>query len=113
MHNEHKTNTKQIMGFFFNLPKHRTFNYQPVFYDERKEALEERRKKIAEEQAAEKAEPEKYVPGKYIRGNFRRNMYENKKSSVNSDLARILRVIGIAMLLVMLLVFADKIFMLF
>lgn len=40
-------------------------------------------------------------------------MYENKKASVNSDLARILRVIAIAMLLVMLLVFADKIFMLF
>jgi len=33
----------------FKLPKHKQFNYQPLYYDERKEQLEERIKRIENE----------------------------------------------------------------
>ena len=53
------------MGFF-QQPKIRKFNYQPVFYDERKEALQN---KI---DAAEREKNREYVPGASIKGSFRR-----------------------------------------
>lgn len=34
---------------FFKIPQHRQFNYQPVYYDEQKEKLEERIKNIEQE----------------------------------------------------------------
>ena len=48
------------MGFF-QQPKIRKFNYQPVFYDERKEAL---KNKI---DAAERERAREYVPGASIK----------------------------------------------
>ena len=59
---------------FFKTPKNRVFNYQPLYYDERKEDLQER---IA--RAREETKSKDYVPGRNIRMNFRRNLYENKR----------------------------------
>jgi len=40
-----------LMGIprFFRIPKHKQFNYRPIYYDERKERLEERVKEIEQE----------------------------------------------------------------
>ena len=70
------------MGLFFNLPKHRVFNYQPVFYDPKKEDLDARIAKAEREKAeAEGKEKEPYVPGEYIKRNFRSNYEKGTKVS--------------------------------
>ena len=37
------------MPRFFRIPQHKQFHYQPIYYDERKERLEERIKDIEQE----------------------------------------------------------------
>lgn len=88
---------------FFRTPKHRVFNYQPLYYDQRKEELEERIARAKEEAQSEtwaaenaqgkakgNAEGQKngttairenphYVPGKNIRQNFRKSVFENRR----------------------------------
>lgn len=92
---------------FFRTPKHRVFNYQPLYYDQRKEELEERIARAKEEAQSEtwaaenaqgkakgnaegQAEGQKngttairenphYVPGKNIRQNFRKSVFENRR----------------------------------
>ena len=53
------------MGFF-QQRQIRKFNYRPVFYDERKEALKNKM------DAAEKENAREYVPGASIKGSFKR-----------------------------------------
>lgn len=94
------------MGFFsfklFNTPKHKVFNYQPVYYDERKEALEE---KIA---AAERRNKGRYVPGESIKGAFTKPRFEVKKSSGMIDkVVRILTIITLAILMLSVLYFTN------
>lgn len=45
----------QIMGMprFFKVPRHKQFHYEPFYYDERKEKLEERIKQIEMEHGIE------------------------------------------------------------
>ena len=38
---------------FFRLPKHKQYNYQPIYYDEQKEKLQERIKDIEKEYGIE------------------------------------------------------------
>lgn len=79
------------MGFgFFYVPKHRTFNYKPVFYDERKEELQERIK------AAEQAKSETYVPGTSIRGSFKKSREVSRKGVKYTPVMRFISVVTIA-----------------
>ncbi|MDD4655705.1 MAG: hypothetical protein WCR61_08575 [Bacteroidales bacterium] len=88
---------------FFKTPKHRVFNYQPLYYDERKEELEERIARAKEEAHSEKwtAENKKldtgkvkenphYIPGKNIRQNFRKSMSENRRRPGSPFIMRII-----------------------
>ena len=59
---------------FFNVPKHRTFNYQPRYYDPKKEAMEERKK-------AAESHNDFHIVGSHIRGKIQKAVYEGRKSS--------------------------------
>ena len=68
---------------FWHIPEHRVFHYEPRYYDERKEKLEELYKKygktmpgeeieaIAREEGLTDETGKRYIPGMYIRGSFR------------------------------------------
>ncbi len=82
---------------FFRTPKHRVFNYQPLYYDERKEALQER---IARAKGESERKNEKYVPGKNIRHNFRKSFYESRKNSSSPAIIRLIVLLSIVVLMV-------------
>ena len=85
-------------GFkFWHIPEHRVFHYEPRYYDERKERLEEIYKKYgktmpgSEIEAMAKKEGlieedtgRRYIPGMHIRGSFRQT-YEEKRLSKEKD----------------------------
>ena len=85
-------------GFkFWHIPEHRVFHYEPRYYDERKERLEEIYKKYgktmpgSEIEAMAKKEGlieedtgRRYIPGRHIRGSFRQT-YEEKRLSKEKD----------------------------
>ena len=95
------------MQFLYKTPKHRVFNYQPLYYDERKERLDNM-KKEAEAEAAQKKE---YVPGANIRGKIKSNVFEykedNGRSRWMSMVIRVLVVLTIALVLYMLIKFSG------
>ena len=93
------------MGFFHQ-PKIRKFNYQPVFYDERKEAL---KNKI---DAAERERAGEYVPGASIKGSFRR-MEVARKEIKYSPFMRFVSILGIAAVLVAAVYMAQLMGLLF
>ncbi|MBE6246316.1 MAG: hypothetical protein IKK19_02285 [Bacteroidales bacterium] len=93
------------MGFFHQ-PKIRKFNYQPVFYDERKEAL---KNKI---DAAERERAGEYVPGASIKGSFRR-MEVARKEIKYTPFMRFLSILGIAAVLVAAVYMAQLMGLLF
>ncbi len=93
------------MGFF-QPPKIRKFNYQPVFYDERKEALQN---KI---DAAEREKNGEYVPGASIRGSFKR-MEVARKDIKYSPLIRYISILGIAAALIAVVYLAQMMGLLF
>lgn len=49
------------MGFIFNIKGPRKFNHQPIYYDQRKEELEKRVKKVEKEMGLSD-DKEEYVP---------------------------------------------------
>ena len=67
-----------IFGMF-KIPQHRKFNYIPIFYDEQKEQLDERIKKIKQELGASN---EEYVCG--IKGKMRSRFQRERKSASRS-----------------------------
>ena len=84
-------------GFkFWHIPEHRVFHYEPRYYDEHKERLEEIYKKYGktmpgkeiEEMARKKGltgeDGRRYIPGMHIRGSFRKT-YEEKRLSSEKD----------------------------
>lgn len=94
------------MGFLnfnlFNTPKHKVFNYQPVYYDERKEALKD---KIA---AAEREKNGTYVPGESIKGAFAKPRFQVKRSSgMVEKIMRILTIVTFAIIMFALLYFTN------
>lgn len=97
------------MGFnlsFFKTPKHRVFNYQPLYYDERKEAMEERYARLHE---GEKGKEREYIPGKFIRGRFRKAVYENRRGASGSViLTRIIVMVTIVILFFVAFYFAKS-----
>ena len=85
-------------GFkFWHIPEHRVFHYEPRFYDERKERLEEIYKKYGKTMPGSEIEAmarkeglieedtgRRYIPGMHIRGSFRQT-YEEKRLSKEKD----------------------------
>ena len=84
-------------GFkFWHIPEHRVFHYEPRYYDERKERLEELYKKYGKTMPGEEIDAmarqegltedtgKRYIPGMHIRGSFRKT-YEEKRLSREKD----------------------------
>ena len=83
-------------GFkFWHIPEHRVFHYEPRYYDERKERLEELYKKYGKTMPGEAIdemarkeglveEEKRYIPGMHIRGSFRAT-YEEKRLSKEKE----------------------------
>ncbi len=77
---------------FFKTPKHRVFNYQPLYYDARKEELRDRIDRAREQ---DKGKDREYIPGKNIRNNFRKAIYENRRSPGSPLVMRIIVLLSI------------------
>lgn len=84
-------------GFkFWHIPEHRVFHYEPRYYDENKERLEEIYKKYGKTMPGKEIEEmarkegltgedgRRYIPGMHIRGSFRKT-YEEKRLSSEKD----------------------------
>jgi hypothetical protein len=70
---------------FFYLPKGRKYNYQPRYYDERKEELERRKRRIDRELGLdEEAQKDVYIPN--IKGQMRKHLKMRKKAKKASTL---------------------------
>jgi hypothetical protein len=92
------------LGFsFFKTPKHRVFNYQPLYYDERKEAMKERLERL---QVEEMAKEGKYIPGKHIRHSMRKNFYHGKSKGNSLFITRLIIFVSLAGLMIMFYYFA-------
>ncbi|MDR1557478.1 MAG: hypothetical protein LBS88_10685 [Tannerellaceae bacterium] len=70
---------------FYNVRKPRQFNYKPLYYDVRKEALEERKRKVKRELGMKVAE-EEYKP--LIKGSFIEGTTHLRKSRLRGDDSR-------------------------
>ncbi len=94
------------MGFsFFNVPKHRTFNYRPVYYDPVKEEFEERIK--AAQERAEAERNKEYKPGSSIRGSFKKSREVSRKDVKYTPLLRFLSVTSMAIFIFALIYIAH------
>ena len=84
-------------GFkFWHIPEHWVFHYEPRYYDEKKERLEEIYKKYGKTMPGKEIEDmarkeglvgedgRRYIPGMHIRGSFRKT-YEEKRLSSEKD----------------------------
>ena len=68
---------------FFKLPKNKQFNYQPLFYNEKKEAREEREKGIAREMGIEIGTGNRsHIAKGSMREYFKRERKERKQSNL-------------------------------
>ncbi len=76
---------------FFKLARPKSFNYKPVFYDEREEELKERVEKVAKDMGIE--QPLDYKP-KLIKGTMRSYMKMSKKTYRHSSV-RVIIIIAI------------------
>ncbi len=85
-------------NFLFRTPKARQFHYDPLFYDARKEAREERIKKIMREVNAT-------GPGDYKPGITRGTLRDYYKTRCRSDRYHTLRLLVIIAILVLLAYF--------
>ena len=72
---------------FFRLAKPKTFNYIPVFYDEREEKLKERVEKVKREMGEEKTKDYKPL---IVRGTMRGYLKKSRSASRYSSLRLIL-----------------------
>lgn len=70
---------------FFKLPKHKDFNYTPLYYDERKEELEKLKNEAAGISFSEKPI--------MMKGFFRDRSKSNRKSALNKSNVRLVAII--------------------
>ncbi len=75
---------------FFKIPQHKKFNYQPLYYDEQKEQLEERIRKIEQEYGIKNGEGNMRTMTK---GSFSRYYSKRNKSQKYSTTRLILIII--------------------
>jgi hypothetical protein len=86
---------------FFYTPRGRKYNYQPRFYDERKEELERRKKRIDRELGLdEESRGDEYVPN--IKGQMRKHLKVRKKARKSSSI-RMVIVLAVLLLITYIL----------
>jgi len=86
---------------FFYLPRGRKYNYQPRYYDERKEDLERRKKRIDRELGLDENTPsDAYIPN--IKGQMRKHLKVRKKARKASSI-RMLVILAFLLLIVYIL----------
>ena len=71
---------------FFKTPQHRQFNYEPLYYDERKEKLQERIKQIEQEYGVKNGK--EYVRS-LTKGSFS-HYYERKRKTKRYSTTRLI-----------------------
>jgi (p)ppGpp synthase/HD superfamily hydrolase len=86
---------------FFKTPKPKQFNYIPRYYDQRKEEMEERKKRIAQELGLDN-NSNNYITN--IKGKMR-HIYQLKKNESRKSNFRILIILIFLMLLLYLMFF--------
>lgn len=89
---------------FFKTPKHRVFHYEPLYYNEQKEKMEERLHEIEREKALKEGrvlESEKYYPGRNIRGKIRNSSEEYKRHAMKSSTRRLVTYISLTILFIL------------
>lgn len=74
---------------FFRIPQHKRFHYEPIYYDERKERLEERIKQIEQEYGIKNGDD--YVPT--IRKGSFSSYYGRKKKASRYSTTRLVIII--------------------
>ncbi len=89
------------MGLFFNVRKPRKFNHQPIYFDSRKEDLQERINKIKREMDIE---PEETTYKPNIKGSFVEQTSHVRKRVDQDDKERSSRTIRLVLALVVLIV---------
>ena len=94
---------------FFNSPKHKVFNYQPLYFDPEKERREQRRAQLLPRTREERL----YYPGRLIRGSFQKALYENRRHAGDNRYVRIVIVLSIVILFIAVIYFADGLRFLF
>jgi hypothetical protein len=82
---------------FFKLAKPKSFNYVPVFYDEREEKLKERIEKAADELGIEQKPTGDYKP-RLARGTMRSYLKKAKKTDRYSSI-RLIVIIAILLII--------------
>lgn len=113
----------------FNTPKHRVFNYKPLYYDPVKEELQERIKaaeeamrkgedldhsaKIHEQAKVEGDNVRRYIPGRNIRGKIQKSVYESRKSSMSPIITRVIIFVSILIMMLAVYFLADKLALFF
>lgn len=86
----------------FRTPRHKVFNYQPLYYNERKEALDEKLEKARRKEAGE------HIPGENIRGAFSNRMGFNVQRSRSKDATRRMLTLIALVVFMMALVYIAK-----
>ncbi len=80
---------------FSKLPKHNRFNYSPLYYDKRKEELENKIKTAKQQkELQEKGEYKPEIKGKFVR-KFDRGVIKKHNKSANVRLAIIIGFLGV------------------
>lgn len=113
----------------FNTPKHRVFNYKPLYYDQAKEELQERIKAaeeakrtgegydrsayIHEHPEVEGENVRRYIPGRNIRGKIQKSVYENRKSSLSPLITRVIIFVSIIVMMLAVYFLADRLSLFF
>lgn len=81
----------------FKTTRHKVFNYQPLYYDERKEALDEKIEKARRKERGE------YVPGASIKGAFSANRkirYDVKRSKSRDSVRRFITLAALVIFMI-------------
>ncbi|HUW06437.1 MAG TPA: hypothetical protein VMW01_09250 [Williamwhitmania sp.] len=78
----------------FKLPKHKSFNYVPRYYDPEKEEMAERRKKLAMERGLDISDIE-HIPGEALRHGAMRGFFKKKERATIQSPLRVLIIIAI------------------
>lgn len=88
----------------FKAPKYKVFNYQPRYYNERKEELDEIIDRAKRQEAGE------YKPGDYIKGGFKRARISSHKKGNRAE--TIIKWIGVvsAVALILAVFYFAKVF---
>lgn len=86
---------------FFKIPRHRQFNYQPLYYNPEKEERESRNQEIRKEMGIVEVEKE-YKPT-IRRGSMQSYFKANKRATRNSNLRLVLIIVFLLFLAYFLL----------